>query len=520
MDLAPELGSADLAGLAWEDSADYTSTLGLTDGSSDLSAEDLAQLDAEVEALLTAERRAADPTTSALGSWSDEAIVAEAARLERVGRFAAGRGLELVHELAQRRPEVSGAPGEAGLSGYAVEEISLAAGITRYAACHRVAEADTLHTRFPRLLAATKAGLVTGYALSAVLEATVELSPELCTELETRLLSRAGRGVVDDLAALRPEQLAALSDEAVMAVSVKASRSWMARVARDLTNRLDPTAAARKRQTARKGRRISVEHGPDAMSWLSVYGPTARIQAAYDHIDDLARHEPDPTDGRTLDAKRADVAIDLLHGAGTTTDGEPIPPVPVNLHLTIDHTTNHDGSTQPGEASAELGGVGPIDTDTRHDLFDLARETAGVVDGTYATDQPCPGPDVHDSEGPGPYVPNEKLKAYLRVKHRVCIFPGCQRAARRCHLDHTRRYPEGPTCSCNLAPLCVRHHLLKHHAPGWQLTNHGHGHLTWTTPTGQHLHTVPDHHDGDDDVGQDDDPAPPSGSPPDDDPPS
>ncbi len=159
--------------------------------------------------------------------WTDEQLVAEAARLERVARFAAGRGLELAHELAARRPEVSGDPGEAGLSGYAVEEISLAAGITRYAACHRVAEADTLHTRFPRLLAATKAGLVTGYALSAVLEATVELPPQLCTELESRLLTRAGRGVVPDLAELTAEQMSELSDGQVMAISVKASRSWL-----------------------------------------------------------------------------------------------------------------------------------------------------------------------------------------------------------------------------------------------------------------------------------------------------
>ncbi len=435
-----------------------------------------------------------------------------------------------------RRPDPSGDPDEAGLSGYAVEEISLAAGITRYAACHRVAQADTLHTRFPRLLAAIKAGLVTDYALAAVLEATVELSPELCTELETRLLTRAGRGVVADLAALTPEQMAALSDEQVMAVSVKASRSWLARVARDLTNRLDPTAAARKRENARKGRRVSVEHGADAMSWLSIYGPAGRIQAAYDHLDDLARlSSTDDSDSRTLDAKRADVAIDLLRGAGVSSDGEPIPPVPVNLHLIIDHTTNSGGTgseAQTGDPSSdggplggrgkgrvtgELGGLGPVDADTLHDLLDLARETAGVVDGIYATDQPCPGPDVHDSEGPGPYVPNEKLKAYLRVTHRTCIFPGCQRQSRRCHLDHTLRYPEGPTCSCNLAPLCVRHHLLKHHAPGWQLTNHGNGHLTWTTPTGRRIHVVP--HDGDDDVGQDDDPAPPAGTPPDEEPP-
>ncbi len=163
--------------------------------------------------------------------------------------------------------------------------------------------------------------------------------------------------------------------------------------------------------------------------------------------------------------------------------------------------------------TGQLGRLGTVDADTLHDLLDLTHETGGVVDGVYATDQTCPGPDTHQIQGPGPYVPNEKLKAFLRVTHRVCIFPGCQRASRSCHLDHTLRYPDGPTCACNLAPLCVHHHQLKHHAPGWQLTNHGHGHLTWTTPTGQHLHTTPDHHQHHDDHHDDHDVGPP-GDPP------
>jgi hypothetical protein len=120
--------------------------------------------------------------------------------------------------------------------------------------------------------------------------------------------------------------MAALSDAQAMTISVKASRSWLARAARDLTNRLDPTAAARKRERARRGRTVSVEHGADAMSWLTIYGPTARIQAVYQHLDDLAHH-PHPTDPdgaagadhsdpRGVDARRADIALDLLFGAG------------------------------------------------------------------------------------------------------------------------------------------------------------------------------------------------------------
>ena len=101
--------------------------------------------------------------------------------------------------------------------------------------------------------------------------------------------------------------------------------------------------------------------------------------------------------------------------------------------------------------------------------------------------RPAPAPTSTRSKDPAPTKPPDKLKNLLRVRHRTCVFPGCARPSRRCELDHTVRYPDGPTCICNLAPLCKHHHDLKHHAPGWHLVNHGNGRLTWTTPTGRHI---------------------------------
>ncbi len=80
----------------------------------------------------------------------------------------------------------------------------------------------------------------------------------------------------------------------------------------------------------------------------------------------------------------------------------------------------------------------------------------------------------------------------MKARDRTCRFPGCNRPAAACELDHTLRYPDGPTCSCNLGDLCAHHHHLKHLAPGWTLTNHGNGHLTWTTPTRHTHHITPD----------------------------
>jgi len=51
------------------------------------------------------------------------------------------------------------------------------------------------------------------------------------------------------------------------------------------------------------------------MSWLHASLTSATAWASYEHVDALARALPDhPDDDRTLDAKRADVFIDLLLG--------------------------------------------------------------------------------------------------------------------------------------------------------------------------------------------------------------
>ena len=56
------------------------------------------------------------------------------------------------------------------------------------------------------------------------------------------------------------------------------------------------------------------------------------------------------------------------------------------------------------------------------------------------------------------------------VRDRTCVFPWCTRPARRCDTDHTIPAARGgPTCPCNLAPLCRRHHRIKTHG-GWTYT--------------------------------------------------
>jgi hypothetical protein len=89
------------------------------------------------------------------------------------------------------------------------------------------------------------------------------------------------------------------------------------------------------------------------------------------------------------------------------------------------------------------------------------------------------------------YRPSVVLEHLVGVRQRVCAFPGCARAARRCDVDHTIPYDQGGrTCECNLAPLCRRHHQAKQ-APGWHLDQTKPGTMTWTTPSGRSYTTGP-----------------------------
>ena len=107
VDPEPHLGARDPAGLDWHGSWDCTTTVTADadwDAPDGPDVED--DLDGELRALLDSVRRAPqaplgpadqDPAADGpLALWSDAAIVAEAARLERLTRWATARGYQLI----------------------------------------------------------------------------------------------------------------------------------------------------------------------------------------------------------------------------------------------------------------------------------------------------------------------------------------------------------------------------------------------------------------------------------------
>jgi hypothetical protein len=89
------------------------------------------------------------------------------------------------------------------------------------------------------------------------------------------------------------------------------------------------------------------------------------------------------------------------------------------------------------------------------------------------------------------YRPSDALRHQVNIRHATCVFPGCRRPAAQCDADHTIAYERGgPTCLCNLAPLCRHHHQTKQ-AAGWALEQTSPGTMTWTTPSGRRYITTP-----------------------------
>jgi Domain of unknown function (DUF222) len=81
----------------------------------------------------------------------------------------------------------------------------------------------------------------------------------------------------------------------------------------------------------------------------------------------------------------------------------------------------------------------------------------------------------HHAHAERRYRPGRKLRHLVNARNTRCTAPGCGQPAARCDLDHTTAWHHGgPTCPCNLAPLCRHHHRCKQ-AEGWWLEQPGPG---------------------------------------------
>src|SRR5699024_6222387 len=107
--------------------------------------------------------------------------------------------------------------------------------------------------------------------------------------------------------------------------------------------------------------------------------------------------------------------------------------------------------------------------------------------------------DLADHLPVGRYEIPDRLRQQVHWRDPQCVFPHCGTPARSCDLDHIIPHAAGgPTCACNLAPLCRRHHRTKT-ATRWNYTMLSPGTYYWRSRSGteyvvgQHgTHRLPD----------------------------
>ena len=106
-------------------------------------------------------------------------------------------------------------------------------------------------------------------------------------------------------------------------------------------------------------------------------------------------------------------------------------------------------------------------------------------------------PLIHPGASPPEprYRPSRALADFVRCRDQTCRFPGCDKPAEFCDLDHTVPFGRGGrTHASNLKLLCRLHHLVKTFwsgEKGWCERQFADGTVEWISPSGNVHRTFP-----------------------------
>lgn len=240
--------------------------------------------------------------------------------------------------------------------------------------------------------------------------------------------------------------------------------------------------AVRRRKERQSGREIWIGDVGDGISEIHGSCLTPDARALEKRLNALANTvcEHDP---RGLEERRADAlgalaaAADRLAcrcGRSDCAAGERRPASPVVIHVIAEQATIDGTGSVP---ASQLGADGLITPEVVAELAKSARLVPLVHPADAA---PEPG-----------YVPSKALQDFVRCRDLTCRWPGCDRPAIECDLDHTIPYATGgPTHASNLKCYCRTHHLVKTFW-GWRDEQLPDGTLILTSPAGRTHVTTP-----------------------------
>jgi hypothetical protein len=364
----------------------------------------------------------------------------------------------------------------------------------------KVEEAIAMYDDRPEVWASLNRGEISAYHARIITEEVACLDSDNATDVVDGLLA-AARGYT-------PAQLRAALRRAVL--------------------KADPEAALKRYKASRKKRRVTTRIAEDAMGWFSAFLDAAEMTELIGTVDAYARMLP--TQDGTLDNRRADALVGLVRrGGGLHTPDAPEPAPannpaedttgdePTNVADPFEQQLDAEGEAVPANTRRPEGnpfpGIGfglTPRVDVRviitaatllgHDNEPGYIGSYGPVPAQIARELAAGGRwkrMLTDAEsgalldlGHTRYPPTAPLAEYVRERDQTCRFPGCQRKATSCEIDHVIPWPTGTTSRNNLACLCALHHRLKTFG-NWKLTLHANGSCTWTSPTGRQWVTWP-----------------------------
>jgi Domain of unknown function (DUF222) len=364
-------------------------------------------------------------------------------------------------------------PGWSMITGFArtAAEVGAAMNMAPMLARTLVAQAEALDERLPKIAALLAEARVDWRSVQLIITRTELVAGELIGQVDERLAERISRWQCW-------------------------SRRRLTTTVDNVVRLVDPEAAKERRATADAQRYINVTAQPDGTAQLRGR-LTATAAAAFDRRLAQMAKSVCAKDSRTMDQRRADALMALTAGGVLTCDcGQPDCPargteqpasdggVRVVVNVIAAEATVSGESDQPGY----LEGFGVIDADV---VREMAEDAA-----LRLLDEPAVEPEQALS-----YQPSAALARWIRCRDMTCRYPGCDRPAAFCDIDHTTPFNHanpaagGLTEPSGLANYCREHHRLKtfHSGPGgWSDEQLADGTIVWTSPTGRTYHTRPD----------------------------
>ncbi|WP_406817607.1 HNH endonuclease signature motif containing protein [Mycobacterium sp. M23085] len=341
---------------------------------------------------------------------------------------------------------------EAAVSAEIAAELRISQGL----AGSKVRYARAMRERLPKVGAVFAAGDIDFRLFATVVYRTDLITdPQVLAAVDARLAANVARWP-----SMTPGRLAAQVDKIVA---------------------LADADAVRRRKERVTDREIWIADAGDGISHIegSLLSPDAH--ALDKRLNALAatvcEHDP-----RTREQRRADALGALASGAdrlgcrcgrrdcaaGKRAAG------PVVIHVIAERGSLDGTGSAPGY---ELGAEGLIPPELIAEL---------AASATLA-------PLIHPGDAPPEpgYAPSKALADFVRCRDLTCRWPGCDRPAVDCDVDHTIPYADGgPTHPSNLKCYCRTHHLVKTFW-GWQEKQLPDGTLILTSPAGRTYVTTP-----------------------------